>query len=53
MPGALADEIDFGFGDSLHAATEAKDNLVGKAMRDYADGVAGCIIGILLAEHLR
>ena len=33
---ALADEIDLGFGNAGHAAAEAKDDFIGKAVRDYA-----------------
>ena len=53
VAGALADEIDLGFGDSLYASAQTEDDFVGKAMRDDAHGVGGGIVGVLLAEHLR
>jgi hypothetical protein len=39
VAGALADEIDFAFGDALYASAEAEDDFVGKAVRDDADRV--------------
>ena len=50
---ALADEVDLGFGDAGYASAEAEDDFVGKPVGDHAHGVAGCVVGVLLAEHLR
>src|SRR5260370_28095740 len=52
VAGALADEVDLGFGDSGYTSAEAEDDFVGKFVRDHAHCVARRIIGVLLAEYL-
>src|SRR5215467_12025182 len=53
MPGAVANEIDLRFGDSLNPATEAENDFVGELVRHKPRrGVTGGI-RVLLAKNLR
>src|SRR5271165_3361003 len=49
---AIADEVDLGFGDSGDAATQAKDDFVGKTMCDQTSVGAVCFLVVLLSKHL-
>ncbi len=53
VAGAVADEIDFAFGDAGNAAAQAEDNFVGKFVGDEAGRVVGGNVGVLFAENLR
>ena len=53
VAGAVADEINFAFRDAGNAAAEAKNDFVGKFVRDQAGRVIGGNIGVLLAQDQR
>ncbi len=48
-----ADEVNLAFGDARDSATQAEDDLVGKFMRNYTDGIGGRVVVVLLAQDLR
>ncbi len=50
--GAGADEVDFGFGDSVDSSAQALDDLIGKAVGDGAGRFLAGGFVVLFAEHL-
>src|SRR5882757_3772219 len=51
--GAVAHEINFGFGDAGNTSAQAEDDLVGKLVSDDANSVRSSVVVVLLAQHLR
>src|SRR5580658_9217996 len=51
--GAGADEVDFGFGNAVDAAAEARDDFVGKVVGDFAGRFFGGGVAVFFAEDLR